>query len=64
MRDVGGLDVVIEQVDDGVYRAALAAMGLPDVFVDDMSDNLKFISTYGFFGSKENVLKEGHKVSA
>jgi hypothetical protein len=61
MRDVGGLDVVAEQITDEEYRKQLAMRGVPDFFIDDMSANMRYMQTYGFFSGK--TLDEGHEVS-
>lgn len=61
MRDVGGLDVVSEEITHGEYRKSLAMRGVPDFFIDDMSDNMRYIQTYGFFNGKS--LDGGHEVS-
>lgn len=61
LKDVGGLDVVAEQIDDQEYRKQVAEMGAPEFFVDDMSDTMKFMQTYGFFSEKQAA--EGREVS-
>jgi hypothetical protein len=61
LKEVGGLDVVVEQIDDQEYRKQLAAMGAPQFFVDDMSDNMRFMQTYGFFSEEQAA--EGREVS-
>jgi hypothetical protein len=61
LKEVGGLDVVVEQIDDAEYRKQMAAKGAPDFFIDDMSDNMKFMQAYGFFSEKQS--EEGREVS-
>jgi hypothetical protein len=61
LKEAGGLDVVVEQIDDAEYRRQMAAKGAPDFFIDDMSDNMKFMQTYGFFSEKQSG--EGREVS-
>jgi hypothetical protein len=61
LKEVGGLDVVAEEIDDATYRKNLAAAGAPDFFIEDMSDNMKFMQTYGYFSEKQ--AEEGREVS-
>ena len=61
LKEVGGLDVVAEEIDDATYRKNLAAAGALDLFIEDMSDNMKFMQTYGYFSEKQ--AEEGREVS-
>ncbi|KAE9364578.1 NAD(P)-binding protein [Stipitochalara longipes BDJ] len=60
LREVGGLDVVVEQIDEQEYRTQMAAMGAPEFYVDDMVDNIRFVETYGFFS--ERAAEEGREL--
>jgi len=42
------VDVVYEQCTNAEYRTSLAVRGLPDFFVEDMSQNMRYIAEYGF----------------
>jgi hypothetical protein len=61
MREKGGVDVTYEQVTEEDYRKALEEKGLPEFFRDDMCENMKYASEYGFFGGVG--LEAGHEVS-
>ena len=61
IREIAGLDVIVERVTNEEYRKQLVALGIPDFFIDDMSDNVKYIEEYGFFNAKD--IKDGHEVS-
>jgi hypothetical protein len=61
MRDVGGLDVMSEEITDEEYRKSLVMRGVPDFFINDMSDNMRYIQTHRFFSGKS--LGGGHEVS-
>ena len=60
-REVGGLDVEVEQIDKQEYRTQMAAKGAPEFYIDDMVDNIRFIEGYGFFSEK--VVEEGKEAS-
>jgi hypothetical protein len=62
MREKAGLDVTYEQATEEDYRKALEAKGLPEVFRDEMCENMRYVSEYGFFGGVG--LEAGHEVSA
>ncbi|KAL2062732.1 hypothetical protein VTL71DRAFT_5804 [Oculimacula yallundae] len=57
---VGGLDVVAEQCSYDEYKDMLKAFGLPEFVADDMSENMKFIEDYGFFGGAK--VEEDHSI--
>lgn len=61
IRLIGGLDATVEQVTSEEYRKQLAALGVPGFFINDMSDNVKYIEECGFFDAKS--MKEGQEVS-
>lgn len=61
MREKGGVDVTYEQVAEEDYRKAMGAKGLPEFFIDDMCENMKYVSEFGFFGGQG--LEIGHEVS-
>jgi hypothetical protein len=61
LREDGGLDVVYEECSEQEYKAGLAARGIPEFFQEDMAQNMRYISGYGFFGGMG--LEQGHEVS-
>jgi len=61
LREVGRLDVVVEQIDEQEYRMQMAARGAPDFYINDMVDNIRFVENYGFFGEK--AAEEGREAS-
>lgn len=63
-KEEAGLDIVFEQCSEVEYKAAFASKGLPEFFQEDMVENMKWTSDWGFFGDKQGVLEEGHQVSA
>ena len=61
LREKAGVDVAYEQVSEEDYRKALEKKGLPEFFRDDLCENMKYASEYGFFGGMG--LEAGHEVS-
>jgi hypothetical protein len=46
----GGMDFAFEQYSMEQYQKALAEKGLPDLFIEDMTENMSFVEEFGFFG--------------
>ncbi|KAG4433437.1 hypothetical protein IFR05_011083 [Cadophora sp. M221] len=44
------VDVVAEQCSYDEYKRMLMAFGLPEFEADDMTENMRFVEEYGFFG--------------
>ncbi len=57
----GGIDVEAEEIGDEQYRGLLQAFGMLEFVADDMSQNVKYIQEYGFFGGKG--VEQDHSVS-
>lgn len=57
----GGIDVKAEEIGDEQYRGLLQAFGTPEFVADDMSQNMKYIQEYGFFGGES--VEQDHSVS-
>jgi len=53
LKDVGGLDVVAEQIGEKEYRGILAARGFPEFLQDDMLSNMDYFGTNGFFNGED-----------
>ncbi|KAE8449621.1 hypothetical protein EG329_007951 [Mollisiaceae sp. DMI_Dod_QoI] len=60
LKNVGGLDVIAEQVGEKEYRGILAANGFPEFLQDDMVSNMDYIENYGFFGGED--VKKDHDI--
>ena len=43
----GGMDIAFEQYSIEQYQKALAEKGLPDFFIEDMTENMSFVEELG-----------------
>ncbi|KAH9215858.1 hypothetical protein DL95DRAFT_363952 [Leptodontidium sp. 2 PMI_412] len=57
---VGEVDVVAEQCSYEEYKGMLVAFGLPEFTADDMTENMKFIEEFGFFGGER--VEDDHSI--
>ncbi len=50
LKEVGGLDVVFQQISPEVFKGALMQGGAPEFFAEDVAENLQFMAEFGYYG--------------
>jgi hypothetical protein len=61
VKEKGGVDVTFEQIPEEHFRVGMKAVGLPEFFVEDLLEMIKYVDEFGYYG--EPGIEEGRKVS-